>query len=303
MNLFLSAGADPYAHLRKHIAQVPAPAFEGVWATVELQPDVFSRQRYSVGVAVAGTDGALVFHLLDDLSKFECIFGKDYVSLLAELVESAEHTLLRAQAKKQGLAALQFDSESIFLGDLWPTSGASASEIAQRLYLEVVPFLPRSEKRVREFTSLDNAAVRQLVDAELKRIAGTDFERLVCDPLRSVVDDGGGGAHWLEFNLETNTQAGNVISAVYKTPDRVELNFLRASRDLSTYARIRNKRNLGLFVMLPPEGSMPSADRARIVNVYDEQSWNLEKQGFVVSAHEGAAEIAADIWDWASLPD
>lgn len=302
MNFFLSTGADPYAHLKQNLTAVPAPAFEGVWATVELQPDVFSRQRYCVGVAVAGHDGTVAFELLEDFSKFDCLFGRDYVSQLSELVESAEHTLLRAQQVKKGLQGMHFDSDSVFLGDLWPTAGASASAVVQRLFHEVVPFIPSSEKRVREFVPLDNSTVRQLVDDELRRIAGIAFERISCPPLRSVTDSESGGTHQLEFNLETDSKAGNVISAVYKTPDRVELNFLRASRDLATYSRLRQKSQLAVFVMVPASGAMPSADRLRIENVLDEQSWNLEKQGFVVSAHEGAPELAADILEWAGYP-
>lgn len=301
MNFLLSVGADPYAHLKQHFAAVPAPSFEGVWATIELQPDVFSRQRYCVGVAVAGHDGAIVFHLLEDLSKFDCLFGRDYVSQLGDLIESAEHTLLRAQQAKQGLQELSFDTDSVSLGDLWPTAGTSASAVAQRLYHEVVPFMPSAEKRVRDFVPFDNSTVRQLVDAELKRIAGMSFERIACPPLRTVVDVISGGAHQLEFNLETDTKAGNVISAVYKTPDRVELNFLRASRDLATYSQLKRKNQLALFVMVPAAGTLPPADRLRIENVLDEQSWSLEKQGFVISAHEGAAELASDILEWSDL--
>lgn len=301
MNFFLSSGADPYAHVKQHMNAVVAPAFEGVWATVELQPDVFSRQRYCVGVAVSGHDGTIAFHLLEDLSKFDCLFGRDYVSQLRDLLESAEQTMLRAQRAKRGLQGLHFDSDSVCLGDLWPTAGVSASAIAQRLFHEAVPFIPSHEKKVREFVPFDNAAVRQLVDEELRRIAGLSFERISCPPLRSVTDPVSGGSHQLEFNLETDAKVGNVISAVYKTPDRVELNFLRASRDLATYSQLKQKNELAVFVMVPRSGAMPAADRLRIENVLDEQSWNLEKQGFVVSAHEGAAEIAADILEWADI--
>jgi hypothetical protein len=301
MNFLMTAGADPYAHLKQNLTQVPAPVFEGVWATVELQPNIFSRQRYCIGVAVAGHDGSITFQLLEDLAKFDCLFGRDYVSQLSELIESAEQTLLRTQLVKKGLQGLQFDSDSIFLGDLWPTAGSSASAVVQRLFLEVVPFIPATEKRVREFVPMDNATVRQLVNDELRRISGLAFERISCSALRSVTDAESGGTHQLEFNLETDAKAGNVISAVYKTPDRVELNFLRASRDLSTYSQLRHKSQLALFVMVPSSGAMPHTDRLRIENVLDEQSWNLEKQGFMVSMHEKAPELAADILEWSEL--
>ena len=301
-SIFVSAGADPYAHLRAHLATGIAKAFEGAWASIELQPDVFSRQRYTVGVAVSGHDGTLGFHLLDDFSKFECLFGKAYVAELKTLVESAERTLLRAQVAKSQLKDLLFDTESICLGEAWPTAGESLPKVLNRLYFDVVPFVPTEEKKTREFVPLDNATVRQLVDAELKRIAGMAFERIVTAPERQFLDRETGESHRFEFNLDTSEKVGNVISAVYKTPDRVELNFLRASRDLATYARLKDLRNPAIFVMSPPEGSMPRVDRTRIENVLDEQSWSLEKQGFRVSAHEDAVSLANDIWEWAEVP-
>jgi hypothetical protein len=304
-SLFLSTGDDPYAHLRQHTAAVPKAAFEGLWATVELQPDPFARQRYTVGVAVADMTGAFSFRLLDDLAKFECLYGRDDVAEIRTLIEAAEHGLLRARKQQTPLGQLQFESTAVVLGELWPTAGASIDAVLSRLYLDVVPFIPREERKARDFVTLDNTAVRRLVDDELKRIAGLAFERIRTEPQRALRDQATGESHWLEFNLEPPGKAGNVISAVYKTPTNVELNFLRASRDLATYARMKGLRDrqLALFVMTPKPGAMPAPELERVENILGEQSWNLEKQGFVVSAHSDPAPLAKDVWDWASVPE
>ena len=301
--MFLSTGPDPYAHLRQHTAAVPKAAFEGVWATIELQPDAFARQRYTVGVAVAAFDGAFSFRLLDDLVKFECLYGRDDAAEIRSLVEAAEQGLLRAQRAKVALKDVLFDTDAVILGDPWATSGASIDAVLSRLFVDVVPFIPREERKAREFVTLDNAAVRRLVDDELKRIAGLAFERITTEPQRTVTDKVTGEAHGLEFNLEPPGKAGNVISAVYKTPATIELNFLRASRDLATYARLKRlqDRQLALFVMMPGNGAMSPAEFDRVENILSEQSWNLEQQGFVVSAHNSAAPLAQDVWDWAGV--
>lgn len=139
------------------------------------------------------------------------------------------------------------------------------------------------------------------MDAELKLVAGIAFERIVTDWQRRIVDKGTGESHGLEFNLEPQGTAGSVISAVYKTVDRIELNFLRASRDLATYGRVRGLvEPLALFVMTPKPDSMPEADLDRIENVLGEQSWSLEQQGFRVATSDSAKVLAADVWDWAA---
>jgi hypothetical protein len=301
--MFLSTGGDPYAHLRKHLSPVPQAAFEGAWATIEIQPDPFARQRFTVGVAVGGNDGRFGFRLLDDLVMFECLYGRDDVGELRALLEEAEHALMRAGKEQTSLADVQFGSASVLLGDLWPTAGTSADVVLDRLYQDVVPFIPREERKARDFITLDNTAVRRIVDDELKRIAGLGFERIRTAPQRAVRDNVTGESHWLEFNLEPPGKAGSVISAVYKTPTNVELNFLRASRDLATYARLKGLRDqqLALFVMTPGASAMPPIDLERLENILWEQSWNLEKQGFVVSSHADPKLLATDVWEWAAL--
>lgn len=302
-SMFLSAGDDPYAHLRSHAADVPRAAFEGVWATIELQPDAFARQRYTVGVAVSGSDGAFRFRLLDDLVKFECLYGREDVAEIRSLLEAAEQGLIRARKEQIELREVVFESHAVVLGELWPTAGDSQDAVLSRLFLDVVPFLPRSERKQRDFVTLDNASVRRMVDDELKRIAGLAFERISTEPRRALRDQATGESHYVEFNLEPPGKAGSVISAVYKTPMNVELNFLRASSDLATYARVKGlkDRQLALFVMTPAESAMPPAEVERVESILSEQSWNLEKQGFLVSAHSAASAIAQDVWDWAEV--
>lgn len=302
-NMFLSEGGDPYAHLRQHLAVVPQAAFEGAWATIELQPDPFARQRYTVGVAVTDAKGAFSFRLLDDLAKFECLYGREDVAELRSMLEAAEHGLLRARKEQASLHDVQFESAAVLLGDLWPTAGASIDAVLSRLFLDVVPFIPREERKARDFVTLDNTAVRRMVDDELKRIAGIAFERIHAEPQRAFRDQVTGEVHWLEFNLEPPGKAGNVISAVYKTPTNVELNFLRASRDLATYAKVKGLQDqeLALFVLTPAPDAISAAEFERLENILGEQSWNLEKQGFVVSTHSSPAPLARDVWDWADV--
>lgn len=148
-SLFLSDGPDPYAHLRVHAADVPCARFEGVWTTVEIQPDVFARQRYTVGVAVAQIDGRVAFRLLDDFALLESILGREGVQQARALVARAEHALRCAQQAGSGLEAIRFEVGGITLGELWYTSGQSVEATVTRLYAEVVPFDRKTKRAAR----------------------------------------------------------------------------------------------------------------------------------------------------------
>ncbi|MCO5101897.1 MAG: hypothetical protein M9885_13565 [Burkholderiaceae bacterium] len=300
-SLFLSSGSDPFAHLKGHLTPVPEAPFRGVWATVEIQPDLFARQRYTVGVVVGAHEGEFQFLLLEDLSKFECIYGKNDVALLRAVLQSAEDALQEARRNAVSLGSIQFETDMVSLGELWPTSGASIEVVLSRLYADVVPFIPKEERRLRDFETMDNEAVRELVNRELKRIARMAFERIVIESVHDVAEPGSGARHRLEFNLHPEGKVGSVVSAVYKGHERVELNLLRASEDVSTFARLRNLEDRALFVMAPKPDSMPKPDMERLENVLGERLWRLEKRGFRVATHDGAQPLAQEIVDWAGV--
>lgn len=281
-NMFMSEGADPYSHLRPNLSQVSTAGFESVWATVELQPDMFVPQRFSIGVIVNYPEMGFVFRLLSDASKFDCIYGKKATALLRPLIESAEHTLTRSAREKRPLEEITFESACLSVSTPWPTSGNSPEQTLARLFAEVVSMEPSNEKQPRDFVTLDTEQVRHLVNQELKRIAGIRFEKIVVESQHVIPADDGSGPHFLDFNLRPARGAGSVLSAVYKTPGTVELNLLRASRDLATYRMIRKVDDLALFIMTAKREQFESPEYTRFCDLIDEQSWCLERQGFRV---------------------
>jgi len=302
-NLFLSDGSDPFAHLRSRLSQVPAAEFEGAWSTVELQPDIFAPQRFTIGVVVSYPEGGFIFRLLSDASKFDCVYGRKAAAFLRPLLDSAEHTLARLARDKHAFAAITFESSCLSISNPWPTSGKSPEQTLARLFADVVAMEPTSEKQPRDFVTLDTEQVRLLVYQELKRIAGIRFERIVVDPQHVIPAVDGSGQHVLDFNLRPVKGAGNILSAVYKTPGTVELNLLRASRDLATYGTIRKVDDLALFIMTAKREQFESPEYARMSDLIEEQSWCLERQGFRVVSFDEPLPIAQSILEWAAVPE
>lgn len=299
-NLFISNGPDPYSHLRSKLSNVPAPEFEGFWATVELQPDVFVPQRFTIGVVVGAPTGGFTFRLLSDASKFDCVYGKNAATSLKYLIDSAEYTLAHLARENSVLEAIAFDSAHLSISELWATSGKSQEQIVTRLFPDVVAMEPSTEKRSRDFVSMDTEQVRRIVCHELKKIAGIRYERIVVEPKHIIPADDGSGQHALDFNLRPAKGAGSILSAVYKTPDTVELNLLRSSRDLATYGKIRKVDDLALFIMTAKRNQfVAGAEYTRLSDLIDEQTWRLERQGFRVVSFDEPLPIAQSILEWA----
>ena len=301
----ISDGSDPIAHLRTHMAKTAVPPFSGMWGTVDLQPDLFSPQRFCVGVVVAPSgEGPMEFRLISDATKFECLYNRTVASQMRLLLKSAEQSLHRAARVACRFDGIEFNSDNLCIAGPFPTSGASQEAVVARLFSEVVAMEPSQEERApRDFISIDTAQVRLLVANEIKRIGGTLYERVAVSEAETLIVDETGTTHELDLNLRTAMGVGSVVSAVYRTPNTIELNLLRSSRDLATYARIREVRDVAMFIMSAQRHQFVPSEYERISELLDEQSWRLENQGFRVTVFDDPKAIATDVLEWAGLGD
>lgn len=276
-----------------------SPAFTGTWATIELQPDLFVPQKLTVGVVVQTEGHRLHFKLLDSFKKFECLYGERFPQRsVRELMAHAEQALRTAVQSKLPLSAVNFGTSALSFGTPAFTSGAEWEETVERLFGEVVVMAPHGKKDEDSFDFIDTPKARQLVNAHLKLIAGIAYERIVAEGDGILVDIDG-TRHWLDLNLTPPGACGSVVSAVYKSVSSVEMNLLKASRDLTTYARMRRTEATGLFLLLPEQGSMDAKEFKRIENVIDEHEWKLERDGFRVVSMPSTELLAREVFEWA----
>lgn len=298
LTAFGSIGTD---HLTRFAATTPKPAFSGAWTTVELQPDVFVPQRFTVGVVVQTPGDRLHFKLLDDFKKFECLYHDQFPQKsVRELLAYAEVALRRAVKNKTAIPEIAFDTHCLTLASPSFTSGDDRETTVERLFSEVVVMAPTAKYKGSEFESIDTPHARALVNAELKKIAEMKFEKIVTPDNQGILLDYEGVKHFLDLNLLTAKACGSVTSAVYKTAQSVEINLLKSSRDLTTYSRVRKTDSIGLFLLMPDSNSMEPKEFKRIEEVINDHQWKLERDGFRVTSMASAAELAADILGWAT---
>lgn len=294
----LSQGADPLAHLRSRMANVEQPAFSGSWAAVEVQPDLFSLQRFCVGIVLQTDAGHFDFRLISDAKKFECVYGSSGAVL--DLLSEAESALQRAKRDSLGLSDLHFRTQNLLLSELMPAAGASEEVTIDRLFREVVVMERAEKKTPTTFKSLDTREVRNLVARELKRLAGIAYEQLAIGSEEVLVSDGE-TTHLLDVTYRSRNGVGNLVSAVVKTPDTAEINVLRGLANLETFARIKKMRDRALFIMSPKQSLMTGEEYRRVMEPIEEYEWKLEQQRVRVVTFDEAEPLAAAVLEWAQL--
>lgn len=301
MNInFFSQGSTPFDHLVRASTEISPVEYEGIWSTLELQPDLFVPQHFTVGVVIQADNDRLHYHLLSEFKKFECLYSNQFPKkMVAEMMSHAEEILRQAARNKTPINRVNFGSANLFFSQPHHTSGTSFEAVLGRLYNDVVVLEPSNTKKIRQFETLDTPAVRELVNQALKKIASFDYEKIVLDTKDGVLVKDRDRSHHLDINLKTRSACGSVVSAVYKTVPSIEMNLLRANLDLSTYAKIQDIREKGVFLMLPDRSSLDHVEWERVENVVGEHSWKLEQDGFRVVGMDTADAIASEIYEWA----
>ena len=297
---FISDGNASFGHLTRFVTNVEAAAFDASWSTLEIQPDLFAPQSFTIGVVVQPLNQRIHYHLLADPKKFDCIYGDRFSKDAASaMLTHAELTLRDAAHKEVRLEKIEFGTSNLKLSKPMFSSGDSIETIVERLYGDLVVLEPHDVRDVNAFVSMDTSTVRRLVNEKLKQIASLDYERFVIQSDEGVLIHDGDKTHHLDVNLRTTSACGSVISAVYKTVQSIEINLLRANLDLTTYSRINNLSSNGVFLMLPDANGLDPKEWRKIEDVIGEGSWKLEREGFQVVSHLTPEALAKDIYDWA----
>ncbi|MDR5761181.1 hypothetical protein [Caballeronia sp. LZ035] len=138
----MAASLDCPEHFRD--PKIVGSFSEALWCTVELQPDVFVPQSFSVGVVVQPSEDSLRFRLLDDYQYLEYIYGDSFPPRdIRMIMAHASRTLRRAASRQIPIQAVSFDSFTLRLSPGFHTSGDHVEATVDRLFEEVVVMAPK----------------------------------------------------------------------------------------------------------------------------------------------------------------
>lgn len=144
-----------YSALLRSAKPTPKVGFSGWWSYIEFQPNIFSPQRFPIGVVVQAEGERLYFKLLDDFKKFDCVYPEDFShSLTKALMAYAYEELQTAIKSKAPLSQILFNSHVLSLSRPAHTSGMDREVTVARLFGDVVDMAPSSAKKSREFESI-----------------------------------------------------------------------------------------------------------------------------------------------------
>lgn len=275
------------AELKQRTSERPVHGFSGLWHTIEWQPDLFTPQKFVVGVMIE-TSTERGAKLMDGLHRLECFFKPATIAQEFNwLMASARRALAENGTPLSPNLTI---SEGLFI------QGASLQEKLDKLFDEiVVAARPIQEGQRSESVGPDTETVRKTVADELKRIMGLRYEQVAREKGETLSN------HHLDVPLAPTRGAASIISACYRSITSIETRLLRASNDINAYAAAMKKPQKAIFMQVPDAMAPLSAkERRDIERLTGEESWKLECAGFSVPRHERVIDLAKEIDQWAT---
>lgn len=265
----------------------------GEWFNIRWMPDVATGEIVNIGVGFS-SNGRVYTKLLDYYERVKCLYGEAgafHASFVIDVVvESTRKNQFEAPIPQviydhKGFA--QGASVDIVLGTLFDQTVTLAKKVTE------------PKKKSYQTISIDQLYVK-LVDY-LKPAAGLDFNAFVPEqPSLQVKDDSGSHELYIPFR-DGEKLLGGLASAAYADPRTIELNLLKAGRDVETAMKFGRGTKPAVFVLKPGEelGKAGSQLAHRVDEKLDKFDWYMGKQGIKVNSHVTVSGLGEEICEWA----
>lgn len=275
--------------------QKTRPAWIGTWARVWMQPSIFSAQKFIVGIVMLDKKGVCDFRFISGTDKFECVYGVTGRTMAEQLLAAGRTYLAAAREKHAPLTAagLPPGLEIEPVGYAADKSATHALEVA--LCDAEIPMEPFGEvaKAARFRSRPSEDVVSDVINAiKLKMHSGAD------KVLRT--DHFGDEKHAGMVNLVLPSAAGIVASGWYASPERVQLELLKAANMVESYMKLHKKPGQpGVFLLRPTSKTGLSRTQGQeMEKALDDVDYFLNRKGLRVAVRDVESELADDVSEW-----
>jgi hypothetical protein len=268
----------------------------GEWFNIRWMPDVAAGEIINIGVGFSSS-GRVYTKLLDYFERVKCLYGEAgafHASFIIDvIVESTRKNQFEAP-----IPQVIYDHKGF-------AQGVSVDVVLKTLFDQTVT-LAKKVTGPKKRTSYPTVSIDQLyvklVDY-LKPAAGLGFGNFVPEqPSLQVQDNTGFHELYIPFR-DGEKLLGGLASAAYAEIRTIELNLLKAGRDVETAMKLGRGTKPAVFVLKPGEelGKAGTELASRVDEKLDKFDWYMSKQGIKVNSHVTVSGLGEEIYDWADV--
>lgn len=283
------------SQLAAQVSEPEAPAFEGEWHAIELQPDLTVPQRFVIGVALSRKGKLHKFRIAEEAPRLQCFYDKQFsIDVWRFMREQLHHEM----TERTGCKTKNYLSASpqIFLGQGHYVSGSTADLAMNRTFDRIVTVVRKDRKK--RTTGTSQAELRTTVSRWLKQHLDTTYEKIV-QPESGLLIKEKETVHLFDIGFDDVRTASSVISGCNAGLEVSRLNVLTAWNDLTAFSRIRQREQIGLAVLQPTQNSIP-IETVRAWNAWwGDFTYKLRNSSEVLLAEDTTPEgLALQISQW-----
>ncbi|KYN81074.1 hypothetical protein ATY35_20055 [Vibrio cidicii] len=269
---------------------------KGEWFNIRWTPDIATGEKLNIGVGFV-ENGRVHSRLLSYFERVKCLYGERGI-YHAELVTSIVGESLRQNKKSSPIPQITYDNSGY-------AQGFSVDEVLSSLFEQTVPLQKkiRVSSNVKRFNSINTDKLYTCLVDELKIKAALQFEEFVpADSSIFIEDDLGSHELFVPFRDNKNL-VGGLASTVYSNVQRIELNLLKAARDVESAVKLGKGNKASVFILMPGD-EVEKLDKEQVIsieNALDKFDWHMNKQGISVGGHTSISGLADEICSWANV--
>lgn len=286
------------AGLRARLSEPSEPSsrmLEGEWRPISACLDEDTGEFLNVGVLFA-YQGRVEVRMLDSFDRIKCLYGgRIDPHDLTYLLNDIEETIM--EVGPQNLPEML--SDSIRIGEALYASGATAEAVVDEFFFDVVTLgKPHERQKDAGFRYRSNSKVRETVFEIMKEKMHLDASKIIQDSRFNLKMHSG---HRIEVDvpLLSDTAAGGIVSAWYKSPLVVENNLLQASADLLLVNSNTNRHKASMSVLVPTaESGLDAKEFTKHYETTHRQLDRLSKSGIEIIQAASVDVLANLTIDW-----
>jgi hypothetical protein len=261
----------------------------GQWHQIQIVPDITTRERFNIGVAVEFKDG-IQCKLLENFERFKCLYGESYINTIKLLVEAARLTV------ESG--ALVNDNH-LYFSKRFSAKGSTEQEVLDYLFDDTVPLNKSTDKQLiekKESAQRLNQLILYIKNRAKENYGLKADDVFPADSEMLVKYE----SHTVRVNIpvRSKTSLGTIILANQKSAQSIESNLNRGASNIHIAKNVdTHHKKHGVIILLSDYGDKHDN---QIDDKLDRFYVDMKSSNIDIISNPNKPELADMAYQWAS---
>lgn len=256
---------------------------------VQLAPDIFTGERFNVGIGVRLPSGAVRVMVMTEPGRLPCFYGET----------GAENILFAAALYKEAAeAGKPSPVDNIIESDRQPIFNVAPEEALASLFRDQVSAARESDKPKADDATVKRDALTTNIYNFIRKERPEEADRIIPQSPLAIVQTEK-GARPARVPIQAENAFAGLESAAIKTSHIIQFNLMNALLDVEAACRWRKIGRMGMFVLRPD--TRDERWNTMVDNAIDKVIWRAPPE-CVIDASSNIAELSAKIMEFAIPP-